>query len=315
MVELNGRSVLTLSVVASALGACSSPSFGAENERECSSGAMELQETAALPLPAGFHVRQAAMRSNGDILVWGAQPPLIVLGRSGELDSLQLPPQTSIAAARWLRGGGVAVLDRWSWSEFILDPSGQVIRRVRFPQILDGRVTSVDAYGDGWAVGVVDPGMRRYSIYHLTRGEQAKELATIAIPREHRGRPNLLLRTTPSAILVTTPVAPFRSWAVDDGGGVVPFEPVQGSDLATSISAAPARQWRALAAVEIDCSYVVSLADLASDDRAFAVFSRGGTLLRISHLAAPFGLVATAESQVALAYRRASDPEVVLYEW
>lgn len=313
--ELSGRCALTLSVVSSALGACSSPSFGAGNERECSSGAIELKETGALSVPAGFHVRQAAMRSGGDILVWGAQPPLIVLGRSGELDSLHLPPQTSIAAARWLRGGGVAVLDRWSWSEFIFDSSGHVIRRVRFPQILDGRVTSVDAYGDGWAVGVVDPAMRRYSIYRLTRGEHAKELATIAIPREHRGRPNLLLRTTPSAILVMTPAPPFRTWAVDDGGEVVPFEPVQGSDLATSIAAAPTSQWRALAAVDIGCSYVVSLADLASDDRAFAVFSRGGTLLRISHLVAPFGLVATAESHIALAYRRASDPEVVLYTW
>ncbi len=100
----NGRWMLTASVVASALGACSSPSLGAGKGRQCISGAIELRETAALRLPAGFHVRQAAMRSNGDILVWGAQPSLIVLHRSGELDSLQLPTQTSIAAARWLRG-------------------------------------------------------------------------------------------------------------------------------------------------------------------------------------------------------------------
>lgn len=309
------RAMWELAVIASALNSCRAPSIRDGSVQECIPGQLELQEAAARPVPSGFHVRQAAMAPDGSILVWGPQAVLLVVGRSGALDSIQLPSQTSVAAARWLPHGALTVLDRWSWSALVIDSSGHIVRRVRYPQLQDGRVTSVDASDEGWVVGVVDPGIRRFSIHHLTHGGEARLVATIAIPEQHRERPNLLVRRTASAVVVMTPAPPFHAWAVDDQGGVVPFEPLRTSDLPTTQSAAPGGQWRALAALEVNCSFVVSLADLASDDRAFAVFARNGSLLRISRLVAPVGLIAASDARDVIAFRRASRPEVVLYRW
>ena len=278
----------------------------------CGRGALALEAGTARPLPPNFGIQGTIVGSDGRVALWSAGGELLQGGPGEPIVRSQFTERMAIAGLAFgPTPGSWRVADAWTGRELLFDPEGN--RQAERPlgltrsQMLQQGIWR----DDGWLLASVDVVTRRFVVSRekagrtavLFHGEVADSVAGIA--RFH-------LTALPEQVLLTEVRSPFRIIRVALATGaadtlLTPPLPIPPDSL---------HLWRAQPALALDCGTLVSVASLAGDQRLLLRWDAAGRFVKVTPLAAPFGLVARLPGERALlAARRAGGLELVTYRW
>lgn len=287
----------------------------AARAQSCAPATLRLEQQAAYPLPPHLGIDGATAMTDGGYALWAADGTIFEVDREGVRNERHLPRALRPVGLTPVPGG-FRFLDLRTGTEYLLgaDSLPAVVGRVPLArgEELDG-ARWADA---AWLIAVRDTLTRRFELRGVTAaGARTLYASPVAdtvprIPRYH-------LSPAGPALLLTHLTAPFEVLRVDPRTGGVDTLATPAADAAVDAALPDTLAgWRALPAVALDCGWLLTLTDLASDQRLLLRYDPAGTLARVTPLEAPFGLVAGRPAAATLlAARRAGAMELVWYAW
>jgi hypothetical protein len=286
----------------------------AEAQR-CGDGQLSLSATESLMLPATFGIQGVDATREGRLTLWSPAGELLMVDASRRLTTYQLPD--TIAPVGVVPAGvdGFRLIDTRTGREMLARTTGtleSVGDDLRGPgEVIERAVPS----GDGWILGLLDLGARQYVVRRVgpessrTLFRSAAADSAIRIPRYN-------LTDASGSLLLTLGSSPFTVLRYDSASSG--FRPLP-APLATQPTLLPAdslRTWRAVSTVALDCTLLLTLSDLTSDQRLLVRYGADDRVERITRVNAPIGLMARIPgAQTVLAARRAGELELVWYDW
>jgi hypothetical protein len=280
----------------------------------CRSGPVSLGARSTLLLPASFGISGVATAPSGLIVLWSANGEVFAIDEEHSLTRLQLPDSIRPAGLA-ITPEGFRLLDLSTGREFLRRPDGtiQLLGQARL-----GMAEEIDQavwQRGGWIIALRDLAARRFVLRRyfdtdrsdLFRSAPAASIKTI--PRFH-------LTESSRGLLLARLMAPFT---------VLRLDPVTGrADTLASVTDLPGlgippdslSHWRALPAIALDCTLLLTLSDLTADRRILVRYGADDQVEHATELDAPLGLMTRLPGEDAvLAARRAGELELVWYDW
>jgi len=280
----------------------------------CRSGPVALDARSTLLLPASFGISGVATGPSGRLVLWSAGGEVFFIDEKHSLTRLQLPDSIRPAGVA-ITPEGLRLLDQATAREFLRRPDGSLALLGRARLGMAEQIDQAVWRRDGWVIGLRDLAARRFVLrryFHadqrdLFRSAQSDSLKTI--PRFH-------LTESSRGLLLARSMAPFT---------VIRLDPVTGrADTLASVTALAGLgippdslpHWRALPAIALDCTLLLTLSDLTADRRILVRYGATDQIERATELDAPLGLMTRLPGEDAvLAARRAGELELVWYDW
>lgn len=281
----------------------------------CDSGPVALDARATLQLPASLGIRGVAVSPTGALALLSAGGEVFSISRERSLTRLQLPDSVRPAGLA-ITPAGLRLLDQDTGRDYLLLPDGRLRlagqARLGMAEQLDQALWRQG----GWVLALRDLASRRFVVRRylpsdntvLFRSAQSDSVKTIQ--RYH-------LTDSERGVLLTRTTAPFTVIRLDPRNGVAdtlaaPLAPAAG----VTIPADSLVHWRALPAVALDCTVLLTLSDLTADRRLLVRYGADDRVARVTRLDAPLGLVARLPGEDAvLGARRTGELELVWYDW
>jgi hypothetical protein len=280
----------------------------------CRSGPVALDARSTLLLPASFGISGVAAGPSGILVLWSPSGEVFSIDEKHSLARMQLPDSIRPAGLA-ITPEGLRLLDRATGREFLRRPDGTIAllgqARLGMAEEIDQAVWQ----RDGWIIALRDLAARRFVLRRyfgadqsvLFRSAQSDSLKTIQ--RYH-------LTESSRGLLLARLMAPFT---------VIRLDPLTGlADTLASVTALPELgipadslpHWRALPAIALDCTLLLTLSDMTADRRILVRYGADDQIERATELDAPLGLMTRLPGEDAvLAARRAGELELVWYDW
>jgi hypothetical protein len=281
----------------------------------CQSGPVALDTRATLLLPATFGISGVAAGPAGSLALWSAGGEVFSIDRARALTRLQLPDSIRPAGVA-ITGDGLRLLDQATGRDFLFRPDGRVElagqARLGMAEQLDQAVWQPG----GWILGLRDLAARRFVVRRSSPADQA-ELFRSAPSDSLKTIQRYQLTESGRGFLLTRTMAPFTVIRLDPSSGIAdtlaaPLVSSTGID----IPMASLSHWRALPAVAIECTVLLTLSDLTADRRLLVRYGADDEVKRVTELDAPLGLMARLPGEEGLlAARRTGELELVWYDW
>lgn len=276
----------------------------------CSSGTLTLEARATVALPVTYGIDGVVTGPDAEVALWSAEGELFRFAADGRERRQHLPTGLRTAGLA-LEGDAVRLLDGWTGREYLLNsdtlppPSDSVA--LGTGETIDRAVR----IGGAWLIGVRHAPSREYRVISggrvLFRSAPGTEVRTV--PRYHLARSG-------QGVLLTNLMAPFEVLRLSAAGAIDTVLRAVPSAFPGRITPEELPHWRALPAIELDCGFLLTLADLTSDARLLLRFGADGGLARITALDAPLGLMIRLPGERSLlGARRAGGLELVWYTW
>lgn len=283
--------------------------------QECRSGPVALDARATLVLPATFGVRGVVTGPAGSLALWSAGGEVFSIDRERSLTRTLLPDSIRPAGVA-LTASGFRLLDQFSGRDYLLRPDGSLEQvgqaRLGMAEQLDQALWQ----GNGWILALRDLASRRFVVRRFFPGDAAelfRSAPSDSVKTIHRYQ----LTESGRGLLLTRSMAPFTVIRLDPSTGVTdtlaaPLASLERVDLPADSLA----HWRALPAVALECTLLLTLSDLASDRRLLVRYGADNRIQQVTELDAPLGLITRLPGEnVVLAARRAGELELVWYDW
>lgn len=270
---------------------------------------LRLQEVSATTVPPAFTLVGVAVSRDGTIAGWSAENTLLLL-EANHPPTLITP--LSIVHPVGVTAGMAHVVS------FVDSSKRQIVEVGQ-----DGRTTSTRdlgqlpialgaavAVGDAWYVagrGRIDS--TRYHVFLAS--EPSLEVGRPLVVGSRRLPP--YLTASDKALVLAFTDKPYEVVAYDlQTGASREFEH---PELPDSVDGRKAI-WRGLPAIPLDSGVVQTFADLTSNKRILVLYAFNGSVVRVTAINAPLGLVDGDPIQHHLvAARRTDRVELVVYEW
>ena len=310
----------SVALVSLCVWSCSRPAVSSRGVAREFSGdtcrSLSLREARTYRLPPGFTLSGTAIGDNGTILAWGDQVRVIRFDPRGQRSDIDLPGRISVAALRVDSGDTtLSLFDRRTSRVIQLDFGGKLIAASRPFPLRSGYVVRATTLGQDWGIGIVDPDSAWFQILRWHIGENPDLLATFREVDSLDRLRHYLLSGSDSTLFVIVGTRPFATKAISlTTGSIREFTPLPDSMFPAGSKAKP-RKWQALAGVPLECGLLVSVSDLASDERRLAIYASSGQLQRTMGISAPLGVLQQfRDGKRLLAVRRTGSLELVVYQ-
>ncbi len=288
---------------------------GVAAAQACPPAVLRLEQQAAYPLPPHLGIEGATALGDGGYALWAADGTIFEVDREGVRNERHLPRELRPVGLTPVPGG-FRFLDLRTGAEYLLGADTLPAAVGRVPLAPGEELDGARWVEGAWFIAVRDTLARRFLLRRVA-GEGARTLyaspAADTVPRI----PRYHLSPAGPALLLTHLTAPFEVLHLDPRTGRVDTLAAPAADPAVRTTLPDTLAgWRALPAVALDCGWLLTLTDLASDHRLLLRYDAAGALARITPLEAPFGLVAGRPAAATLlAARRAGAMELVWYRW
>ena len=299
-------------IYASSFGALVLSSAPSAQAQACGRSGLALEAGLVRVLPPNFGIKGTIVGPGGAVALWSGGGELLRSVAGDSIVSTQFSERMAVVGLAFgPRPGTWRVADGWTGRELVFDEDGARIGErplaLTRGQILEQAIRREE----GWLLASRDAATRRFVV--------VRETAHGAVPLFHgdvadsvEGISRFLMTSLPEHVLLTEVRAPFRVIRVALATG-------QADTLHTPPLVIPPDSlhlWRAQPALALDCGTLLSVASLAGDQRLLVRWDAADQLVKVTSLAAPFGLVARLPGEQALlAARRAGALELVTYRW
>jgi hypothetical protein len=310
------RQIATLaSSLALTLGLSAASPLERVAAQECRSGPVALDARATLVLPATFGVRGVVPGPSGSLVLWSAGGDLFSIDRERSLTRILLPDSIQPAGVG-LTAAGIRLLDQATGRDYLLRPDGalEAVGQARL-----GMAEQLDQAlwrENGWILALRDLASRRFVVRRFFPGDAAelfRSAPSDSVKTIHRYQ----LTESGRGLLLTRSMAPFTVIRLDPSSGATDTLAAPLASLErVNLPADSLAHWRALPAVALECTVLLTLTDLASDRRVLVRYGADNRIRQVTELDAPLGLVTRLPGEdVVLAARRAGELELVWYDW
>lgn len=287
----------------------------AAHAQACAPATLRLEQQAAYPLPPHLGIDGATAMPSGGYALWAADGTIFEVDTAGVRGERRLPRNLRPVGLTPVPGG-FRFLDLRTGVEYRLGADTLPVETGRVPLAPGEELDAARLVGDAWVIAVRDTLARRFQLRRVTAGG-ARTLYTSPAADTVPRIPRYHLSPAGPALLLAHLTAPFEVLRIDPVAGQADTlawpgqDPVVRAALPDTLSG-----WRAMPAVALDCGWLLTLTDLASDRRLLLRYDAAGALARVTPLDAPFGLVAGRPAATTLlAARRAGAMELVWYRW
>lgn len=280
----------------------------------CPSGPVALDARATLLLPASFGISGVATSPSGILTLWSANGEIFAIDQKRTLIRIQLP-DTIRPAGMTVTPDGIRILDLLNGREYLRHPDGTFTLT---GQVRLGMADQIDQAlwrKDGWIIGLRDLASRRFVVRRFfdTTGQElfrsAPSDSVKTIQRYH-------LSDSKRGLLLTRTMSPFTVIRLDPASGIADTLQSLADGSTLAIPPDSLAHWRALSAVALDCTLLLTLSDLTADRRILVRYGADDRVAQATQLDAPLGLIARLPGEDAvLAARRAGELELVWYDW
>lgn len=279
----------------------------------CRSGPVALRTRASVLLPKNSGIAGSALGPDGAVVLWGASGELFLI-RRGAVTEARLPDNIRPAGMTFAPGG-LRFIDLVEGREYLRREDGILEPGARVPLAMAQVIDEALWYRGAWYLGTRDLARRSFVL---------RRLESAGLTELFRSAPSDSVRTiqryhlSPSSrgVLLTGTMAPFAVLRLDsEAPRVDTLSPVL-QDAALASVRDSASHWRALPAVSLDCTLLLTLSDLTTDRRLLVRYGSSDQVEQVTLLEAPLGLIARVPGEDAvLAARRAGELELVWYDW
>jgi len=252
---------------------------------------------------------------SGSLVLWSAGGDLFSIDRERSLTRILLPDSIRPAGVG-LTDGGIRLLDQATGRDYLLRPDGAI---EQVGQAHLGMAEQLDQAlwrRGGWILALRDLASRRFVVRRSFPGDK-RELFRSAQSDSIKTIHRYQITESSRGLLLTRSMAPFTVIRLDPSSGATDTlaAPLASLDQ-VNLPADSLFHWRALPAVALDCTLLLTLSDLSSDRRLLVRYGAGDRVERVTELDAPLGLVARLPGEDAvLGARRAGELELVWYDW
>lgn len=279
----------------------------------CRSGPVALSSRASVLLPRNSGIAGSALGPGGTVVLWGASGELFLV-RGGTLTEGKLPDNVRPAGMA-IVSDGLRFIDMIEGREYLRREDGTLVPGARVPLAMAQVIDEALWYHGAWYLGTRDLPRRSFVLSRLD-GAGLTELFRSAPSDSVRTIQRYHLSPSSRGVLLTGTMAPFAVLRLDpEAPRVDTLSPVL-QEAALSAVRDSAAHWRALPAVSLDCTLLLTLSDLTTDRRLLVRYGSSDQVEQVTPLEAPLGLIARVPGEDAvLAARRAGELELVWYDW
>ena len=276
----------------------------------CRSGPVALSLRASLLLPKSSGVAGSALAPDGRVVLWGPSGELFLV-RDGALTQGKLPDNTRPAGMA-ITPDGLRFIDMIEGREYLRRDDGTLVPGAAVPLAMAQVIDEALWYRGAWYLGIRDLTRRSFVLRRMDGAELFRSAPSDSVRTIQRYH----LSPSSRGVLLTGTMAPFAVLRLDpEAPRVDTLSPVL-QDAALSPVRDSASHWRALPAVSLDCTLLLTLSDLTTDRRLLVRYGASDQVEQVTPLEAPLGLIARVPGEDAvLAARRAGDLELVWYDW
>lgn len=281
--------------------------------QECRSGPVALSMRASVLLPKNSGIAGSVLGPGGVVVLWGAAGELFRV--DGGVVSEGKLPDNSRPAGMAITADGLRFIDMIEGREYLRHADGTVVAGARVPLAMAQVIDEALWYHGAWYLGTRDLARRTFVLRRFD-GTNAPELFRSPAADSVRNIQRYHLSPSSRGVLLTGTMAPFAVLRIDSEAPRIDTL----SPVLQDASLAPLRdslaQWRALPAVSLDCTLLLTLSDLTTDRRLLVRYGASDQVEQVTPLEAPLGLIARVPGEDAvLAARRAGELELVWYDW
>lgn len=279
----------------------------------CRSGPVSLSSRATLALPANAGIAGVGAGENGALALWSATGELFDVDSARQLTRSQLP-DTIRPAGIALTPEGLRLFDQ-SGRDYLRQRTGEIRLVAEYRLAMAEQVDQALRQREGWVVGIRDLATRTFVVRRFgPRGNE--ELYRSAPSDSVRTITRYQLTESSRGLLLTRTQAPFAVLRLDPATRVVDTLELVTRYPGFPVSPDSLPLWRALPAVSLDCTLLLTLSDLTADRRLLVRYGPGDRVEQVTELDAPLGLIGRLPGEDAvLAARRAGELELVWYDW
>lgn len=279
----------------------------------CRSGPVALTLRASLQLPKNSGIAGSALGPGGAVVLWGAVGELFLI-QDGRVTEAKLPDNIHPAGMAFA-DGGLRFIDLMEAREYRRHEDGTLTPGARIPLPMAQVIDEALWYRGAWVLGTRDLVQRRFVLRRYD-GSELTELYRSAASDSIKTIQRYHLSPSSRGVLLTGTMAPFAVLRLDpEAPRVDTLSPVL-QEAAFSAPRDSLAHWRALPAVSLDCTLLLTLSDLTTDRRLLVRYGASDQVEQVTPLEAPIGLMARVPGEDAvLAARRAGELELVWYDW
>jgi hypothetical protein len=281
---------------------------------------VELTELYSLQLPDSFRLAGAAISTRGLLLLWSANVSYLILVSDRSISRVPTPGVRGPIAASFAGSDTLIEIVTLAPPAIVqLTGMGSVVARHRLAGWSDSLALETAApLDDGWLIGGVTAD-RGYRIVHVRKS--GGDTTVVRLPPGRLGQPpriSFQMTDLDGRVLLSSPLPPF-SVAELTGTRAMRVLIPQSALVSTGVikPTDTSSYWIALRMVPLDTGYIQSFADLKSDRRILAVYTR--TFSPISHVitTVPLGMMASIPRRKRLIAARniGGTVEIVVYQW
>jgi hypothetical protein len=290
---------------------------------ESTADKLVLSELRSHALPDGYEPSGASLSSGGEILLWSArQPDLLLITPSGRQTRLDLGSHDAPTAAAFLSGDSAI--------EALFGSTGRVLQSLKSGRLVSERflptrsdsssIITAALAGTSW-VYAVRANLGDVRLMQEAANGMVRQVALVSHQKYKRWLPDTLAQLSVNLyadnhlVVMSLIWPPFHSFVLGSDGRVLQTLKPQYSAYGLTkadTTAVPI----ALTALPLEPGFLQTYVDLRSDRREFAVFSADGRELRRIDIQVPLGYVDVhPPTGLVLAIRRTDVVEAVVYRW
>lgn len=285
---------------------------GAEGQI-CRSGPVGLSARGAIQLPRNSGIAGTVVGPGGTVVLWGAAGELFLV-QGGEVSRGQLPDNIR-PAGMTLTGDGLRLVDLVEGREYLRRADGTLVPAARIPLGMAQVIDEALWYRGAWLLATRDL-VRRTFVLRRFDGASLTELFRSSASDSVRTIARYRLSPSSRGVLLTGIMAPFPVLRVEVEGPRVDTLAMVTRETPIAALRDSLAHWRALPAISLDCTLLLTLSDLTTDRRFLVRYGATDQVEQVTPLEAPLGLIARVPGEDAvLAARRAGELELVWYDW
>lgn len=279
----------------------------------CRSGPVSLQARATLQLPPNNGIAGVVASPSGELVLWSPAGEVFGVDAARILTRRQFPDSIHPAGVG-ITPEGLRLFDL-TGREYLWKADGGVTQLGAQSFGMADQIDQALWYRGGWMVAMRDRATRTFVLRRVTAAGQT-ELFRSAPSDSVRSIQRYLLTESSRGLLLTRTMAPFTVLRLDpESRRVDTLDAVLGNS-AFDVPLDSLGGWRALPAVSLDCTLLLTLTDLTADRRLLVRYGAADEVEQVTELDAPLGLIGRLPGEDGvLAARRTGELELVWYDW
>jgi hypothetical protein len=279
----------------------------------CRSGPVSLETRATLQLPPSNGIAGVASSPSGALVLWSPAGEVFTIDAGRNLTRRQLPDSIHPAGVA-ITPEGLRLYD-YSGREYFWAGDGSATLLSVTPLGMAEQIDQAIWFRGAWTLALRDRTTRTMVVRRVD-GRERTELFRSAPSDSVRTIERYHLTESSRGLLLTRTMAPFTLIRLEPDTRRVDTLAAALESPGFDIPRDSLASWRALPAVSLDCTLLLTLSDLTGDRRRLLRYGATDQVEQITPLDAPLGLIGRLPGQDAvLAARRTGELELVWYDW